>query len=171
MNTNSPQSKTAGDFWEKAENALLQALFSYVFYEGTEEEKNINTVMDLLRLSEVKEDDEDFQSPLDILFEELKQENPNHFAVKQYDIFKFAAGKTAKSILISVGVRLAPFNINQIIDLVSKDTLELELLGDRKTALFVIIPDSDVTLNFMPAIMFQQLFEHCRLLLQQQRMC
>lgn len=159
MNTNSPQSKTAGDFWEKAENALLQALFSYVFYEGTEEEKNINTVMDLLRLSEVKEDDEDFQSPLDILFEELKQENPNHFAVKQYDIFKFAAGKTAKSILISVGVRLAPFNINQIIDLVSKDTLELELLGDRKTALFVIIPDSDVTLNFMPAIMFQQLFD------------
>lgn len=159
MNTNSPQSKTAGDFWEKAENALLQALFSYVFYEGTEEEKNINTVMDLLRLSEVKEDDEDYQSPLDILFEELKQENPNHFAVKQYDIFKFAAGKTAKSILISVGVRLAPFNINQIIDLVSKDTLELELLGDRKTALFVIIPDSDVTLNFMPAIMFQQLFD------------
>ena len=159
MNTNSPQSKTAGDFWEKAENALLQALFSYVFYEGTEEEKNINTVMDLLRLSEVKEDDEDFQSPLDILFDELKQENPNHFAVKQYDIFKFAAGKTAKSILISVGVRLAPFNINQIIDLVSKDTLELELLGDRKTALFVIIPDSDVTLNFMPAIMFQQLFD------------
>ena len=159
MNTNSPQSRTAGDFWEKAENALLQALFSYVFYEGTEEEKNINTVMDLLRLSEVKEDDEDFQSPLDILFEELKQENPNHFAVKQYDIFKFAAGKTAKSILISVGVRLAPFNINQIIDLVSKDTLELELLGDRKTALFVIIPDSDVTLNFMPAIMFQQLFD------------
>ena len=159
MNTNSPQSRTAGDFWEKAENALLQALFSYVFYEGTEEEKNINTVMDLLRLSEVKEDDEDFQSPLDILFDELKQENPNHFAVKQYDIFKFAAGKTAKSILISVGVRLAPFNINQIIDLVSKDTLELELLGDRKTALFVIIPDSDVTLNFMPAIMFQQLFD------------
>lgn len=159
MNTNSPNSKTAGDFWEKAENALLQALFSYVFYEGTEEEKNINTVMDLLRLSEVKEDDEDFQSPLDILFEELKKENPNHFAVKQYEIFKFAAGKTAKSILISVGVRLAPFNINQIRDLVSKDTLELELLGDRKTALFVIIPDSDVTLNFMPAIMFQQLFD------------
>jgi len=159
MNTNSPNSKTAGDFWEKAENALLQALFSYVFYEGTEEEKNINTVMDLLRLSEVKEDDEDFQSPLDILFDELKKENPNHFAVKQYDIFKFAAGKTAKSILISVGVRLAPFNIKQIRDLVSKDTLELELLGDRKTALFVIIPDSDVTLNFMPAIMFQQLFD------------
>ena len=159
MNTNSPNSKTAGDFWEKAENALLQALFSYVFYEGTEEEKNINTVMDLLRLSEVKEEDEDFQSPLDILFDELKKENPNHFAVKQYDIFKFAAGKTAKSILISVGVRLAPFNISQIRDLVSKDTLQLELLGDRKTALFVIISDSDVTLNFMPSIMFQQLFD------------
>ena len=159
MNTNSPNSKNAGDFWEKAESALLQALFSYVFYEGTEEEKNINTVMDLLRLSEVKEDDEDFKSPLDIMFDELKQEKPNHFAVKQYDIFKFAAGKTAKSILVSVGVRLAPFNINQIRELLSDDTLELELLGDRKTALFVIIPDSDITLNFMSAIMYQQLFD------------
>ena len=159
MNTNSPNSKTAGDFWEKAENALLQALFSYVFYEGMEDEKNINTVMELLRLSEVKEDDEDFKSPLDIMFDELKQENPNHFAVKQYDIFKFAAGKTAKSILVSVGVRLAPFNIKQIRDLLSEDTLELELLGDRKTALFIIIPDSDITLNFISAIMYQQLFD------------
>lgn len=159
MNTNSPNSKNAGDFWEKAENALLQALFSYVFYEGTEEEKNINTVMELLRLSEVKEDDEDFKSPLDILFDELKKENPNHFSVKQYDIFKFAAGKTAKSILVSVGVRLAPFNINKISELLKEDTLELELLGDRKTALFIIIPDSDVTLNFISAIMYQQLFD------------
>ena len=159
MNTNSPNSKSAGDFWEKAENALLQALFSYVFYEGTEEEKNINTVMELLRLSEVKEDDEDFKSPLDILFDELKKENPNHFAVKQYDIFKFAAGKTAKSILVSVGVRLAPFNIDKISELLSEDTLELEFLGDRKTALFIIIPDSDVTLNFISAIMYQQLFD------------
>lgn len=159
MNTNSPNSKSAGDFWEKAENALLQALFSYVFYEGTEEEKNINTVMDLLRLSEVKEDDEDFKSPLDILFDELKEENPNHFAVKQYSIFKFAAGKTAKSILVSVGVRLAPFNIDKISSLLNDDTLELELLGDRKTALFIIIPDSDVTLNFISAVMYQQLFD------------
>ena len=159
MNTNSPNSKSAGDFWEKAENALLQALFSYVFYEGTEEEKNINTVMDLLRLSDVKEDDEDFKSPLDILFDELKQEKPNHFAVKQYDIFKFAAGKTAKSILVSVGVRLAPFNIDKIRGLLSDDTLELELLGDRKTALFIIIPDSDITLNFISAVMYQQLFD------------
>lgn len=159
MNTNSPNSKSAGDFWEKAENALLQALFSYVFYEGIEEEKNINTVMDLLRLSDVKEDDEDFKSPLDILFDELKKENPNHFAVKQYDIFKFAAGKTAKSILVSVGVRLAPFNIDKIRGLLSEDTLELELLGDRKTALFIIIPDSDITLNFISAVMYQQLFD------------
>ena len=159
MNTNSPNSKSAGDFWEKAENALLQALVPYVFYEGTEEEKNINTVMDLLRLSDVKEDDEDFKSPLDILFDELKQEKPNHFAVKQYDIFKFAAGKTAKSILVSVGVRLAPFNIDKIRGLLSDDTLELELLGDRKTALFIIIPDSDITLNFISAVMYQQLFD------------
>lgn len=159
MNTNSPNSKTAGDFWEKAENALLQALFAYVFYEGVEEEKNINTVMELLRLSDVKEEDEDFKSPLDILFDDLKKENPNHFAVKQYDIFKFAAGKTAKSILISVGVRLAPFNIDKISELLSDDTLELQLLGDRKTALFVLLPDSDITLNFLSAIMYQQLFD------------
>jgi len=159
VNTNSPNSKNAGDFWEKAESALLQALFSYVFYEGIEEEKNINTVMDLLRLAEVKEDNEDFQSPLDILFDELKQKNPNHFSVKQYDIFKFAAGKTAKSILVSLGVRLAPFNIADINKLLSDDTLELELLGDKKMALFVIIPDSDTTLNFISAVMYQQLFD------------
>jgi len=159
VNTNSPNSKNAGDFWEKSESALLQALLSYVFYEGIAEEKNINTVLELLRLAEVKEDNEDFKSPLDILFEELKKENPNHFAVKQYDIFKFAAGKTAKSILVSLGVRLAPFNIDKISKLLKDDTLELELLGDRKTALFIIIPDSDVTLNFISAIMYQQLFD------------
>ena len=159
MNTNGQDTKKAGDFWEKAESALLQALFAYVFYEGVEKEKNINTVMDLLRLAEVREDDEDFKSPLDILFDELKAEKPNHFAVKQYEIFKLAAGKTAKSILVSVGVRLAPFNINDISNLVSDDTLELELLGDRKTALFIIIPDSDITLNFISAVMYQQLFD------------
>lgn len=159
VNTNSPHSKNAGDFWEKAENALMQALFSYVFYEGLEEEKNIDTVMNLLRLAEVKEDDEDFKSPLDILFDDLKKENPNHFATKQYDIFKLAAGKTAKSILVSVGVRLAPFNIKEVNELVKKDTLELEKIGDRKTAVFIIIPDSDTTLNFISAIMYQQLFD------------
>ena len=114
VNTNSQHTKSTGDFWEKAENALLQALFSYVFFEGTEEEKNIGTVMELLRLADVREDDEDFKSPLDILFDDLKKENPNHFATKQYDIFKLAAGKTAKSILVSVGVRLAPFNIKEV---------------------------------------------------------
>ena len=159
MNTNPPQSKHTGDFWEKAELSLLQALFSYVFYEGIEEEKNINTVMELLRLAEVKEEDEEFQSPLDILFDDLKKENPNHFAVKQYAIFKMSAGKTAKSILVSVGVRLAPFNINDVAELCAEDTLELEKVGDRKTALFVLIPDFDITLNFISAIMYQQLFD------------
>lgn len=159
VNTNSQNNKNAGDFWEKAESALMQALFSYVFYEGIEEERNIETVMKLLRLAEVKEDDEDFKSPLDILFDDLKKENPNHFATKQYDIFKLAAGRTAKSILVSVGVRLAPFNIKEVSDLVNSDTLELEKMGDRKTALFIIIPDSDTTVNFISAIMYQQLFD------------
>lgn len=159
MNTTPPNSKTAGDFWEKAENALLQALISYVFFEGLEEEKNISTVMDLLRLADVKEDDEDYESPLDILFNDLKKENPNHFAVKQYDIYKKAAGKTAKSILISVGVRLAPFNINTVADITREDNLKLEEIGDRKTALFILISDSDTTLNFLSAIMYQQLLD------------
>lgn len=159
VNTNSPHSKNAGDFWEKAESALIEALIAYVFFEGLEEEKNINTVMELLRLADVKEDDEDYESPLDILFDDLKKENSNHFACKQYDIYKLAAGKTAKSILVSVGVRLAPFNIKEVGALCKKDTLDLEKIGDRKTALFIIIPDSDTTLNFITAIMYQQLFD------------
>jgi len=159
MNTTPPHSKNAGDFWEKAENALLQALIAYVFFEGLEEEKNISTVMDLLRLADVKEEDEDYESPLDILFNDLKKENENHFAVKQYEIYKKAAGKTAKSILISVGVRLAPFNINDVADITREDTLELEKIGDKKTALFILISDSDTTLNFLVAIMYQQLLD------------
>lgn len=158
-NTNAPQSKSAGDFWEKAETALLLALFGYVFYEAPPHEKNIGTVMEMIRLAEVREDEEAFQSPLDIMFEELKEENPNHFACKQYHIFKLAAGKTAKSILVSLGVRLSPFYIQSLQDLVSEDTLELDMVGSEKTALFVIIPDSDRTFNFMAAIMYQQLFD------------
>jgi len=158
-NTNAPQSKTAGDFWEKAETALLQALFGYVFFEALPNEKNIGTVMEMLRLAEVKEDQEDFQSPLDIMFEDLKSENPEHFACKQYDLFKLAAGKTAKSILVSIGVRLSPFNIGVVADLLSEDTIGIDTIGDEKTALFVIIPDSDRTFNFISAIMYQQLFD------------
>ncbi|WP_058486830.1 VirD4-like conjugal transfer protein, CD1115 family [Defluviitalea phaphyphila] len=158
-NTNSPQSKNAGDFWEKAETALLQALFGYVFYEASPEERNIGTVMEMIRLAEVREDDEDFKSPLDIMFEDLKEENPDHFAVKQYDLFKLAAGKTAKSILVSLGVRLSPFYIQSLQELVSEDTIELDMIGSEKTALFVILPDTDKTFNFMAAIMYQQLFD------------
>ncbi|NLD48088.1 MAG: type IV secretory system conjugative DNA transfer family protein [Clostridiaceae bacterium] len=158
-NTNAPNSKNAGDFWEKSETALLQALFGYVFFEALPEEKNIGTVMEMLRLAEVREDQEDFKSPLDILFESLKAENPEHFACKQYDLFKLAAGKTAKSILVSVGVRLSPFNITVVSDMLSEDTIAIDTIGDEKTALFVIIPDSDRTFNFISAIMYQQLFD------------
>lgn len=158
-NTNSPQSKSSGDFWEKSEIALLQALFGYVFFEGALEERNIGTVLQMIRLAEVREDDEDFQSPLDIMFEELKSQNPDHFACKQYDIFKLAAGKTAKSILVSLGVRLSPFYIQSLENLVSEDTIGLDTIGSEKTALFVIIPDSDRTFNFVAAIMYQQLFD------------
>jgi type IV secretion system protein VirD4 len=158
-NTNSAQNKSVDGFWEKAETALLQALFGYVFFEAAPEERNIGTVMQMIRLAEVHEDDENFKSPLDIMFEELKAEQPDHFACKQYHIFKLAAGKTAKSILVSLGVRLSPFYISALENLVSDDTIELDTIGSQKTALFVIISDSDHTFNFMAAIMYQQLFD------------
>lgn len=158
-NTNSPQSKSAGDFWEKSEIALLEAIFGYILFEAPKADQTIATAMEMLRLAEVKEDNEDYQSPLDIMFEDLKNENPDHFAVKQYDIYKFAAGKTAKSILISVGVRLAPFNIESIQNIVSGDTIGLDMIGSEKTALFVILPDTDKSFNFLAACMFQQLFD------------
>ena len=158
-NTTSPNAKNAGDFWEKAECALLQALIAYVFYEGLEDDKNMSTVMYLLSNAEASETNEKFESALDIVFKNLEKENPNHFAVKQYGIYKKAAGETAKSILISVGVRLAPFNIEAVANITSTDNLELEKLGDRKTALFILIPDSDTTLNFLSAIMYQQMID------------
>jgi Type IV secretory pathway, VirD4 components len=158
-NTNSPHSKSGGDFWEKSEIALLEAVFGYIFYEAPTEEQTIATALDMIRLAEVKEDNDDFQSPLDIMFEELKNENPDHFAVRQYDIFKLGAGKTAKSILISVGVRLAPFNIQSLRNIVMSDTLELEEIGSEKTALFVLLPDTDKSFNFLAAMMYQQLFD------------
>ncbi len=158
-NTNSAQNRSSGDFWEKAETALLQALFGFVYFEAAPGERCMGTVMEMLRMAEVREDNESFKSPLDIMFEELKAENPNHFACKQYDIYRLAAGKTAKSILVSLGVRLSPFFIQKLNDLVADDTIELDMLGSEKTALFVILPDTDKTFNFMAAIMYQQLFD------------
>lgn len=158
-NTNASKSGGSDPFWEKAEIALLQAVFLYIFYELPEFEHNFKTVFALLRLAEVKEDDEHYKSEFDFLFEKLREENPNHIAVKQYDIFKMASGKTAKSILISAGVRLAPFGIEDVERLLLEDDLELHTLGDEKTALFVLIPDSDTTFNFIVAMMYAQLFD------------
>lgn len=159
-NTN-PKGFTGGNdpFWEKSEIALLQAIFSYIWYEIVPEEQNMKTVMQLLRYADVKEEDESYVSDLDIIFNELKKEKPNHIANRQYTIFKQGAGKTAKSILISVGVRFAAFNIDAVANLTSKDELELDKLGDEKTALYVVIPDSDTTFNFLAAMMYTQLFD------------
>ncbi|MEK4120595.1 type IV secretory system conjugative DNA transfer family protein [Paenibacillus sp. FSL W8-0919] len=158
-NTN-PNKNSGGDpFWEKAETALLQAIFFYIYYELRESEHHFGTVFEMLRLAEVKEDDEEFKSEFDFLFEKLREVKPNHMAVKQYDVFRMASGKTAKSILISAGVRLSPFGISEIEELLSKDELKLTKLGDEKTALFVLIPDSDTTFNFLAAMMYSQLFD------------
>lgn len=158
-NTNAPQSKSAGDFWEKSEIALLEAIFGYILFEAPKADQTIASAMEMLRLAEVKEDNENHQSPLDVIFDELKAKKPDHFAVKQYDIYKFAAGKTAKSILISVGVRLAPFNIKSIRQIVSGDTIGLDTIGSERTALFIILPDTDKSFNFLAAMMFQQMFD------------
>lgn len=158
-NTNSKGSGGGDPFWEKSETALLQALFFFIYFEFPKEEQNFQTVLELLRLAEVKEDEEDYQSDLDIMFETLKEEKPEHIALKQYAIFKQSAGKTAKSILVSVGVRLSVFNIEDIGRLTAKDDLDLGSLGDKKTALYVIIPDSDTTFNFLVAMMYSQLFD------------
>lgn len=158
-NTTPPQSKNAGDFWEKAETALLEAIFGYILFELVPEDRTMGTVMDMLRLAEVREDDENFKSLLDFVFEELKETNADAFSVKQYEIFKLAAGKTAKSILVSVGTRLAPFNINSIRRMVSADTLELDMIGSEKTALYIILPDTDRSFNFLAAMMLQQMFD------------
>lgn len=159
-NTN-PKGHTGGNdpFWEKSEAALLQAIFFYIWYEIVPEEQNMGTVMQLLKYANVKEEDESYVSDLDIIFNELQKDKPNHIANRQYTIFKQGAGKTAKSILISVGVRLAAFNIDAVSNLTSKDELELDKLGDEKTALFIVIPDSDTTFNFLAAMMYSQLFD------------
>lgn len=157
-NTKGEGEKSGEDFWVKAEKLYYTALIGYIFYEAPREEKNFATLLDMIDASEVREDDETYMNPIDRLFEALEKKEPTHFAVKQYKKYKLAAGKTAKSILISCGARLAPFDIRELRDLMSEDELELDTLGDRKTALFVIISDTDDTFNFVVSIMYSQLF-------------
>lgn len=157
-NTKGDGEKAGEDFWVKAEKLYYTALIGYIYYEAPEEEKNFKTLLDMIDASEVREDDETYMNPIDRLFEALEKKEPSHFAVKQYKKYKLAAGKTAKSILISCGARLAPFDIRELRELMSEDELELDKIGDRKTALFVIISDTDDTFNFVVSIMYSQLF-------------
>ena len=158
MNTKGEGEKSGEDFWVKAERLYYCALIGYIWYEAPEEEKNFITLLDLINASEAREDDETYQSPVDLLFSRLEEKEPEHFAVKQYRKFKMAAGKTLKSILISCGARLAPFDIRELRDLMEYDELELDTLGDEKSALFVILSDTDSTFNFVAALMYSQLF-------------
>lgn len=157
-NTKGDGEKSSEDFWVKAERLLYCALIGYIWYEAGPEEKNFLTLLELINASEAREDDEEFQSPVDLLFAKLEKEHPDHFAVKQYRKFKLAAGKTLKSILISCGARLAPFDIAELREIMSDDELELDTLGDRKTALFLIMSDTDTTFNFVIAMLQSQLF-------------
>ena len=157
-NTKGEGDKSGEDFWVKAEKLYYQALIGYIWYEAPDEEKNFSTLLEMINASEAREDDETFKNAVDLMFEELEEREPDHFAVRQYKKYKLAAGKTAKSILISCGARLAPFDIKELRELMSYDELELDLLGDRKTALFVIISDTDDTFNFVVSIMYTQLF-------------
>lgn len=158
-NTTPKGSQTNDPFWEKSETALLEALCLYLLHEAPEEEQNFTMVMEMIAAAEVKEHDEEYQSPLDELFERLEIRNPNSLALKQYKIYKQAAGKTAKSILISVGVRLSAFNLESIASLTATDELELDLVGERKTAIFAVIPDNDSTFNFLIGMLYTQLFQ------------
>ena len=157
-NTKGDGEKSSEDFWVKAERLLYCALIGYIWYEAEPEERNFITLLDLLNACEAREDDETYKSPVDILFDDLAKKQPEHFAVKQYRKFKMAAGKTLKSILISCGARLAPFDIKELRELMETDELELDTLGDSKAALFVIISDTDSTFNFVAALMYSQLF-------------
>ena len=150
--------KSGDDFWVKAETLLYTALIGYIYYEGPQEEKCFSTLIEMINSMEVHEDDEEFQNNVDLMFEELEKKKPDHFAVRQYKKYKLAAGKTAKSILISCGARLAPFDIQELRDLTAYDELELDTLGDRKTALFLIMSDTDDTFNFLIAMCYSQLF-------------
>lgn len=148
--------KSGDDFWIKAETLLYTALIGYIHYEAPEEEQNFITLLEMINAMEVREDDEEFKNPVDLMFEELEKEKPNHFAVRQYAKYKLAAGKTAKSILVSCGARLAPFDIEELREIMSYDELELDTLGDRKTALFLIMSDTDGTFNFLHAMVESQ---------------
>ena len=157
-NTKGEGDKSGEDFWVKAECLYYCALIGFIWYEAPPEEQNFSTLLEFINASEAREDDEEFKNGVDLLFEELEAEEPNHFAVRQYKKYKLAAGKTAKSILISCGARLAPFDIQELRELMSYDEMELDMLGDQQTAMFVIISDTDDTFNFVVAIMYTQLF-------------
>ena len=158
-NTTPKGSSTNDPFWEKSETALLEALMLYLYHYAPEDEQNFTMVMEMLNYAEVKEDEDDYESPLDELFKRLETIDSNSLALKQYKIYKQAAGKTAKSILISVGVRLAAFNLEELASLTRYDEMELEQIGERKTALFAIIPDNDSTFNFVIGMLYTQLFQ------------
>jgi len=158
VNTKGEGEKASEDFWVKAEKLLYTALIAFIWYEGDEEEKNLNTLLDLLNESETREEDETYQNPVDMMFQELEERDPQHFAVRQYKKYKMAAGKTAKSILISCGARLAPFDIAELREIMSYDEMELDKIGDRRTALFLIMSDTDTTFNFVIAMLQSQLF-------------
>ncbi len=152
------ESKGGDDFWLKAETLLYTALIGYIHYEAPEEEQNFSTLLEMINAMEVREDDEEFKNPVDLMFEALEKEKPDHFAVRQYAKYKLAAGKTAKSILVSCGARLAPFDIKELRDITAYDELELDTLGDKKTALFLIMSDTDATFNFLISMIYSQLF-------------
>ena len=158
VNTKGEGEKSSEDFWTKAERLLYCALIGYIYYEAPEEEQNFSTLLEFINASETREEDEEFKNAVDLLFEELERDEPNHFAVRQYKKYKLAAGKTAKSILISCGARLAPFDIAELREIMSYDEMELDMVGDQRTALFIIISDTDDTFNFVVAMMYSQLF-------------
>ena len=152
------EGKGGDEFWEKSEKLLYTALIGYIHYEAPEEEQNFSTLLEMINAMEVREDDEEFKNPVDLMFEELAQRDPEHFAVRQYAKYKLAAGKTAKSILVSCGARLAPFDIKELREITAYDELELDTLGDQKTALFLIMSDTDATFNFLISMVYTQLF-------------
>ena len=157
-NTKGEGEKSSEDFWVKSERLLYCALIGYIYYEAPEEEQNFTTLLEFLNASETREDDEEFKNAVDLMFVDLEKKNPRHFAVRQYKKYKLAAGKTAKSILISCGARLAPFDIEELQELTSYDEMELDKIGEQKTALFIIVSDTDTTFNFIVAMMYSQLF-------------
>lgn len=158
VDTKGEGGKSGDDFWLKAETLLYTALIGYIHYEAPEEEQNFSTLLEMINAMEVREDDEEFKNAVDLMFDELKERDPGHFAVRQYAKYKLAAGKTAKSILVSCGARLAPFDIGELRELTAYDELELDTLGDRKTALFFIMSDTDDTFNFLISMVYTQLF-------------